>query len=98
MKRKYISVKRLTLLFIFGFFIVFSCSEEYLSALAKSHYLSEYNTVVYITDTGEKYHQKGCRYLSDSCIEIKLGDAVKTGYAPCLVCKPPEFEINPEYE
>lgn len=44
--------------------------------------------VVYITNTGEKYHRAGCRYLK-STIETTLGDAVAAGYEPCKVCNPP---------
>ncbi len=46
-------------------------------------------TVVYITDTGSKYHQSGCRYLEDSQHEISLSSAIAQGYEPCKVCKPP---------
>ena len=44
---------------------------------------------VYITRTGEKYHEFGCRYLSKSCIPISLTGAKRQGYTPCKVCKPP---------
>lgn len=44
--------------------------------------------VVYVTNTGEKYHRAGCRYLK-STIETTLGDAVAAGYEPCKVCNPP---------
>jgi hypothetical protein len=50
------------------------------------------DTIVYITDTGEKYHENGCRHLDDSQYAIKLSDAVAGGYAPCGTCKPPELE------
>lgn len=45
---------------------------------------------VYITRTGAKYHQAGCRYLSRSCIPISLSDAQASGYDACSVCDPPE--------
>jgi len=45
--------------------------------------------VVYITETGSKYHREGCRYLKKSKIPISLEDAVKRGYTPCSVCDPP---------
>lgn len=45
--------------------------------------------IVYITKTGEKYHQDGCRYLSKSRIPINLSDAKSQGYTPCSVCNPP---------
>lgn len=44
---------------------------------------------VYITNSGEKYHADGCRYLSKSKIPISLDDACAKGYEPCKVCKPP---------
>lgn len=43
---------------------------------------------VYVTKTGEKYHRDGCRYLSQSKIQISLKDAKARGYDPCSVCKP----------
>ena len=42
----------------------------------------------YITNTGNRYHRKGCRYLAKSCVEIIVGDAKEKGYTPCKVCKP----------
>lgn len=47
------------------------------------------NPTVYITETGDKYHQEGCRYLSKSKIAISLEEAKAQGYTPCSVCKPP---------
>jgi len=44
---------------------------------------------VYITRTGEKYHRDGCRYLRQSRIPTTLREAVRNGYDPCSVCKPP---------
>lgn len=46
------------------------------------------DTIVYITDTGKKYHRQGCRHLKKSCIEINLDQAVLQ-YEPCGVCNPP---------
>lgn len=48
----------------------------------------ETDTVVYITDTGEKYHKKTCRTCKDSCIPIPLSRA-KSAYGPCGICRPP---------
>lgn len=53
------------------------------SALANS------GTTVYITKTGECYHNDGCQYLKKSCIPISLGDAVNSGYRACSRCNPP---------
>lgn len=43
---------------------------------------------VYITNTGKKYHKKGCRYLKKSSIAIKKSNAVKQGYTACKICRP----------
>ena len=48
-------------------------------------------TVVYITETGAKYHRVTCRYLKKSMYEISLSRAVAQGYTPCSVCKPPRL-------
>lgn len=42
--------------------------------------------VVYIADTGKKYHSNGCRYLNKSKTEISYDDAVARGYTACKVC------------
>lgn len=44
---------------------------------------------VYITNTGAKYHENGCRYLKKSKIPISLSNAQAQGYEPCKVCSPP---------
>lgn len=54
-----------------------------------------YGKVVYITNTGTKYHVDGCRYLSKSKIEIKLEDAKAKGFTPCGVCNPPVSYADP---
>lgn len=47
------------------------------------------DVTVYITDTGKKHHNSGCRYLSKSRIPISLTKAKQRGYTACSVCKPP---------
>jgi competence protein ComEC len=51
---------------------------------------SKNDVTVYITDTGDKYHKDGCRYLKKSKIPIKLSEAKAKGYEPCKVCAPPQ--------
>ncbi|MDE6905399.1 MAG: MBL fold metallo-hydrolase [Lachnospiraceae bacterium] len=46
--------------------------------------------IVYITDTGEKYHRDTCRFVKDGSREISLDDAQDNGYEPCKVCRPPQ--------
>ena len=48
----------------------------------------EQNDIVYIINTGTKYHRAGCRYLSKSSIPIERKEAIAKGYTPCSVCKP----------
>lgn len=52
------------------------------------------DTIVYITNTGKKYHAGGCRYLSKSRIPITIKDAIQRGYTPCSVCNPPIVKIE----
>jgi len=45
--------------------------------------------IVYITNTGKKYHLDGCSSLSKSKIAITLDEAKAEGYTPCSKCNPP---------
>jgi micrococcal nuclease len=51
------------------------------------------DTVVYVTNTGEKYHREHCRSLRRSKIPLSLADAVKSGYEPCGICDPPVLSL-----
>ena len=53
-----------------------------------------FNPIVYITSTGEKYHQYHCQYLLESRIPIRLSEAVYLGYEPCSVCRPPIMFVD----
>ena len=44
--------------------------------------------IVYITQTGKRYHRAGCRHLQRSSIPISRSDAIARGYSPCEVCRP----------
>ena len=50
--------------------------------------VAQESTIVYIAESGSKYHTSGCRYLNKSKIEIELNDALERGYEPCKVCCP----------
>lgn len=52
------------------------------------------DTIVYVTRSGEKYHKRNCQYLSKSCIEIMLADAVDSGYTRCSKCNPPKLTVD----
>ncbi len=54
-------------------------------------YADNGDTIVYITKTGECYHNTGCSYLK-SKIEISLSEAVSAGYRPCSRCHPPKLD------
>jgi len=45
--------------------------------------------IVYVTETGRKYHRAGCRSLGKSHIPITLKDAIARGFTPCRICNPP---------
>lgn len=49
---------------------------------------------VYVTRTGEKYHNAGCRHLARSQISMPLKDAAGR-YGPCSTCKPPILTTIP---
>lgn len=53
---------------------------------------SNAGVTVYVTATGKKYHTASCRYIRKGATPMKLKDAVKAGYSPCSVCKPPTLE------
>lgn len=44
--------------------------------------------MVYVTESGEKYHRPGCRYVTDSAEGISIEEAEYQGYTPCTVCDP----------
>jgi hypothetical protein len=44
------------------------------------------NHHVFVTNTGSKYHKKGCFYLRHSKQEITLTEALKEEYTPCSKC------------
>jgi len=44
--------------------------------------------VVYVTNTGTKYHKGSCHHLRKSKIRMSKSDAVRKGYEACKHCKP----------
>lgn len=44
------------------------------------------SAIVYVTNTGEKYHKSNCSYLKKSKIQINLSEAKAQGYTPCSRC------------
>ena len=41
---------------------------------------------MYITRTGERYHQSFCRHLRKSRIKTTRSEAIENGYTPCGNC------------
>ena len=46
------------------------------------------DVTVYVTASGTRYHQAGCRSVTESAEAISLSEAVDR-YQPCGRCKPP---------
>ena len=59
-----------------------------LTMLSNCHHAPKFDTTVYITASGQKYHKKHCRYVRNKEIDIMLSKALYKGYEPCKVCKP----------
>jgi micrococcal nuclease len=49
--------------------------------------LMDRGDVVFVTNTGSKYHLDGCRYLKKSKLPMALSEAKGRGYTPCSVCR-----------
>lgn len=82
MKRKLLALLLALTLAVSGLTACGSSVEEETTQIEKSE------DVVYITDTGTKYHAEGCQYLSQSCKEIDRQEAEDQGYTPCSRCNP----------
>ncbi|MDR2738245.1 MAG: thermonuclease family protein [Treponema sp.] len=78
--RKKFSVSGLTLFFL-------------LSVLAVCRG-TDVDTMVYVTNTGRRYHRENCSSLRRSRIPISLGEAAQSGYEPCSICNPPRLSEN----
>lgn len=57
-----------------------------ISMIAPVHVMAAGNDVVYITNTGKKYHAANCSSLRKSKHAITLANAKASGYTPCLKC------------
>ena len=54
------------------------------------------DTVVYITNTGSRYHEDGCTSLRTSRVAVTLLEAYRAEYEACQVCRPPVLAALPE--
>lgn len=50
--------------------------------------------VVYITQTGKKYHRENCRFLKYSRKETTIKKAKEFGYLTCKICKPTVYNTK----
>lgn len=57
--------------------------------LTSCYHAPKHDMSVYITESGQKYHKKNCRYVRNKEIEINLSRALYDKYDPCKVCDPP---------
>lgn len=74
--------------------VVITCDGEHVtfkcipSQDAKEEKLEAKKEIVYITESGRKYHRPSCKFLNDSKLEIHKDDAISKGYTSCKVCNP----------
>ena len=74
----------LVVLFLSVSFSLFSQTEKRVHSVQQT----TKEQVVYVTQTGVKYHNVTCRYLAKSKIESTRVKAIKNGYSACKICKP----------
>lgn len=43
-------------------------------------------TVVYINNSGKKYHKQFCQYVKSNSVTMFLTDAQRSGYSACSTC------------
>ena len=53
------------------------------------------STIVYIADSGTKYHRASCKHQDNSSHAVTLEAAVSLGKSPCAVCNPPRLSSTP---
>lgn len=55
------------------------------------YYAEDGTPIVYITKSGNKYHNEYCFHLENGIsVDISLARAQKMGYTRCSVCNPPQ--------
>lgn len=51
-----------------------------------SYLYGEQNQIVYVTQTGSKYHKSTCSHVSAGATAMDIDSALASGYAPCQSC------------
>lgn len=64
-------------LLVIGLAFGISCSTE-----------TNNESTVFVTNTGNCYHEISCRYLGQSYVPISITRAIERGYDPCTSCHP----------
>lgn len=81
------------MIFIMFIFSVFAAHQVYAGSTSvsdeKKITKETEDPTVYVKEGGKKYHKKNCKVVPTGKKAIKLSEAVKNGYEPCKVCKPP---------
>lgn len=81
-------MKKIILLFLIVFSIFGSVIPEKLNNYSETIRVNAKTDIVYIADTGTKYHTANCRTLKKNKYQITKGEAIEQGYTACKVCKP----------
>lgn len=71
-------------------FVVLVTALLFLGLLGALGYTVPDSTIVYVTNTGTKYHRDKCTYLH-SKNAMTIAEAEKAGYSPCSRCDPDQF-------
>lgn len=85
-----ISTKYKRIIFSFVFLLLLLIP---LTAETAYAYTVPSDTIVYVTNTGSKYHRAGCSYLKSSR-SMTIAQAVAAGYSPCSRCHPGQLTGN----
>lgn len=56
------------------------------SGVVKTTTQNTNSAIVYVTNTGKKYHKSSCSYLKKSKIQMNLSEAQSEGYTACSRC------------
>lgn len=71
-------------------FVVLVTALLLLGPLGALGYTVPDSTIVYVTNTGTKYHRDKCTYLHSKNV-MTIAEAEKAGYTPCSRCHPDQF-------
>lgn len=80
--------EKIILLFLVVFSIFGSGIPENLINYNETVRVNAKTDIVYIADTGTKYHTANCRTLKKNKYKITKREAIEQGYTACKVCKP----------